>query len=365
MQLHTERSAIQSAGRGGPGLHLRQAEGRQPAPRRGRRDRGHRRPDGHRGEPRPSPASRSWATCRSSASCSASPRIRKTGVTSLSWSRPGSPTTAPRISSRIARTVRAPRRERARRRPGSFVLSPPGRGSARAPEVLHRGRIARQGARGPGRGASRRPAGHRRVGGPRPRPPDAGLRPRRAHEDRAGPGRVAVRRPRRRDPRLARGDADPQPRLGQLGRRDGARGRRAGRAPPPPGHPARGRATPTWSGVLKYDRVDARDILERASARETTARVAAGALARRLLDEFGVEIGSHVVSLGGIAATPPAELPVPLNERRRPLRGARARSRGRGRDHRAASTPPRRRATPSAARSRWWRAAWWSGSAAT
>jgi chorismate synthase len=67
-------------------------------------------------------------------------------------------------------------------------------------------------------------------------------------------------------------------------------------------------------GVLKYDRVDARDILERASARETTARVAAGALARRLLEEFGVEIGSHVVSLGGIMAATPAELPVPLNE---------------------------------------------------
>jgi chorismate synthase len=67
-------------------------------------------------------------------------------------------------------------------------------------------------------------------------------------------------------------------------------------------------------GVLKYDRVDARDILERASARETTARVAAGALAKRLLDEFGVEIGSHVVSLGGIRAAPPAALPIPLNE---------------------------------------------------
>jgi chorismate synthase len=67
-------------------------------------------------------------------------------------------------------------------------------------------------------------------------------------------------------------------------------------------------------GVLKYDRVDARDILERASARETTARVAAGALARRLLDEFGVEVGSHVVSLGGVVAAPPAELPVPLND---------------------------------------------------
>src|SRR5688500_4239276 len=66
-------------------------------------------------------------------------------------------------------------------------------------------------------------------------------------------------------------------------------------------------------GVLKYDRLDARDVLERASARETTARVAAGALARRLLEEFGVEIGSHVVSLGGIPAEIGPELPVPLN----------------------------------------------------
>jgi chorismate synthase len=66
-------------------------------------------------------------------------------------------------------------------------------------------------------------------------------------------------------------------------------------------------------GVLKYDRDDARDILERASARETAARVAAGAVARRLLDEFGIEIGSHVVSLGGIPTEPPRELPVPLN----------------------------------------------------
>jgi chorismate synthase len=67
------------------------------------------------------------------------------------------------------------------------------------------------------------------------------------------------------------------------------------------------------AGVLKYDRLDARDILERASARETTARVAAGALARRLLDEFGIEVGSHVVSLGGIAVPRPSELPIPLN----------------------------------------------------
>ncbi len=67
-------------------------------------------------------------------------------------------------------------------------------------------------------------------------------------------------------------------------------------------------------GVLKYDRLDARDILERASARETAARVAAGALARRLLEEFEVRIGSHVVSMGGIRASRPDPFPDPLNE---------------------------------------------------
>jgi chorismate synthase len=66
-------------------------------------------------------------------------------------------------------------------------------------------------------------------------------------------------------------------------------------------------------GVLKYDRLDARDILERASARETVARVAAGALARRLLEEFGADIGSHVVSLAGVRAAAPTLLPQPLN----------------------------------------------------
>lgn len=66
-------------------------------------------------------------------------------------------------------------------------------------------------------------------------------------------------------------------------------------------------------GVLKYDRDDARDILERASARETAARVAVGAVAKRLLDRLGVEVGSHVVSLGGIAAAARPPLPAPLN----------------------------------------------------
>ena len=84
-----------------------------------------------------------------------------------------------------------------------------------------------------------------------------------------------------------------------------ARRRRVAR--PRPGHA-------DLVGVLKYDRLDARDILERASARETAARVAAGAVARRLLAECGVEIGSHLVSLGGIRTHVPLPLPVPLND---------------------------------------------------
>jgi chorismate synthase len=66
-------------------------------------------------------------------------------------------------------------------------------------------------------------------------------------------------------------------------------------------------------GVLKYHREDARDILERASARETAARVAAGALAKQLLAPLGVSIGSHVTMLGGIEARRPESLPEDLN----------------------------------------------------
>jgi chorismate synthase len=66
-------------------------------------------------------------------------------------------------------------------------------------------------------------------------------------------------------------------------------------------------------GMLKYDRSDARDVLERASARETAARVAAGAIARRLLAEFGVRVDSHVVRIGSAEATTPDPLPDDLN----------------------------------------------------
>ncbi len=67
------------------------------------------------------------------------------------------------------------------------------------------------------------------------------------------------------------------------------------------------------SGMLKYDREDARDVLERASARETTARVAAGAIFRKLLSEFGIVLGSHVTSLGGITAKRPENFPADIN----------------------------------------------------
>jgi len=94
---------------------------------------------------------------------------------------------------------------------------------------------------------------------------------------------------------------DPAPREGDA---DGARQRAVHR--PRPGHA-------DLSGLLKYDRDDARDILERASARETTARVAAGAIARRLLSECGVTVASHLVHLGGIDAQRPALMPADLN----------------------------------------------------
>lgn len=54
------------------------------------------------------------------------------------------------------------------------------------------------------------------------------------------------------------------------------------------------------TGMQKYALDDARDVLERASARETAARVAAGAVAKQLLSHLGTEVGSHVVQLGSV-----------------------------------------------------------------
>src|SRR5512145_2106394 len=59
------------------------------------------------------------------------------------------------------------------------------------------------------------------------------------------------------------------------------------------------------AGAMKYGMTDIRNILERSSARETAMRVAVGALCKRLLDEFGVGIVSHVLSIGTVYAKAP------------------------------------------------------------
>ncbi|HEX5732312.1 MAG TPA: chorismate synthase [Blastocatellia bacterium] len=76
---------------------------------------------------------------------------------------------------------------------------------------------------------------------------------------------------------------------------DDKRARRLTR--PRPGHT-------DLAGGLKYDTHDLRDILERASARETAARVAVGAFAKLLLKEIGIEIASHTAMIGGVPQLP-------------------------------------------------------------
>lgn len=82
---------------------------------------------------------------------------------------------------------------------------------------------------------------------------------------------------------------------------EAAQGRERRVSRPRPGHA-------DLAAALKYGYADLRDGLERASARETAARVAAGALAKALLSELGITVVSHVVSIGGVAA-PRVDLP--------------------------------------------------------
>ncbi|HEV2427153.1 MAG TPA: chorismate synthase [Acidimicrobiales bacterium] len=82
-----------------------------------------------------------------------------------------------------------------------------------------------------------------------------------------------------------------------------------------PGEPSRRLTAPRpghadLAGMLKYGFDDARDVLERASARETAARVAGGSLAKSLLAQLGVAVVSHVVRLGA-ATAPPGRRPRP------------------------------------------------------
>jgi len=64
------------------------------------------------------------------------------------------------------------------------------------------------------------------------------------------------------------------------------------------------------AGVLKYGHEDVRNVLERASARETAARVAAGAVAKAIIGAIGIEVRSHVLQVGSVRATAPAWLQV-------------------------------------------------------
>ena len=74
---------------------------------------------------------------------------------------------------------------------------------------------------------------------------------------------------------------------------DGAEDKRKPVTRPRPGHA-------DLAGAIKYNFHDARYILERASARETAARVAVGALAKALLGEFGIAVLSHVIAVGPV-----------------------------------------------------------------
>lgn len=86
---------------------------------------------------------------------------------------------------------------------------------------------------------------------------------------------------------------------------------------PDPGAPVRTLTTPRPGhadlvGMQKYDTHDARDIIERSSARETAARTVAGFLAKVLLSELGVSVVSHTVAIGGVEAHGPPPLPEEL-----------------------------------------------------
>jgi chorismate synthase len=84
--------------------------------------------------------------------------------------------------------------------------------------------------------------------------------------------------------------------------------------PPEPGAAAKQVTRPRpghadLAGAMKYGHRDIRNVLERSSARETTARVAVAGVAKRLLAEFGITILSHVTELGGIRIAPDLDLP--------------------------------------------------------
>ena len=90
--------------------------------------------------------------------------------------------------------------------------------------------------------------------------------------------------------------------IAQMTPEPGEKGKRERK--PRPGHA-------DLAGMLKYDTHDARDILERASARETAARTVVGYLSKQLLDVIGVSVFSHVTAIGEVRVDRSAEKPGP------------------------------------------------------
>ncbi len=88
------------------------------------------------------------------------------------------------------------------------------------------------------------------------------------------------------------------------------------------------------AGVLKYDHEDVRNVLERASARETTARVAVGALAKQLLEPFGIRVLGWVAEIGDVVANHANKSAAEICEVAERSPAAHGRFRSRGSHHR-------------------------------
>jgi chorismate synthase len=112
---------------------------------------------------------------------------------------------------------------------------------------------------------------------------------------------------------LYRGRTSGAPLALAVWNRDDSLARRPAFSVPRPGHG-------DLAGALKFLTADMRPVLERASARETAARVAAGAVAACALRRLGVEVCAHVVALGPVECAPPVPRPGPAALARRRAR---------------------------------------------
>ena len=220
----------------------------------------------------------------------------------------------------MGRRARAALPQVAGRCPGRAVAVPGAsrRSTVEQVALADGGGVARTRTGGDAGGSSRRCAGHHGDGGGPPRPAAARLRARRADEVRARRGDVPRRCTARTDmgsPVAVMVGNTEWPKWEKVMAADpvdpdelAALARNAPLTRPRPGHA-------DLAGMQKYGLDEARPILERASARETAARVALGAVARSYLKETaGIEIVSHVVELAA-AKAPYGVVPDPRRRR--------------------------------------------------